>query len=72
MDTVLFHIEALDGEDVLGKSPADKLLEGIDIVPSEIFDTFLLPDEDRRVAVIDTQLQVTVYLILLSTILTRV
>ncbi|KAF8258763.1 hypothetical protein EI94DRAFT_1728071, partial [Lactarius quietus] len=32
VDTVLFHVNALTGEDALGKSPADMVLQGVDII----------------------------------------
>ncbi|KAH9886661.1 DUF1620-domain-containing protein [Cubamyces lactineus] len=62
VDTVLFHVDALTGEDARGKSPAGDVLQGHDIVSGPIVEAFLLRISARRVVVLlDEFLQVHLY-----------
>lgn len=60
MDTVVFHIDALTGEDVEGKSSSTGLLEGVDVVNGEVSDVFLWQGEQKTVVLIDNFLQVSI------------
>ncbi|KAI5117724.1 hypothetical protein M0805_006209 [Coniferiporia weirii] len=61
VDTVLFHIDALTGEDAEGKSPSDGMLEGIDIVSGEVVDAFMLHGGDKTVVLLDKFLQIYLF-----------
>ncbi|TDL26922.1 DUF1620-domain-containing protein [Rickenella mellea] len=60
VDTVIFHINALTGDDIRKPSSSGPL-EGFDFVESEIVDAFLLQSDNRTVVAIDTHLQVHLY-----------
>ncbi|PCH43293.1 DUF1620-domain-containing protein [Wolfiporia cocos MD-104 SS10] len=62
MDTVLFHVNALTGEDMRGKSGPDELLEGFDAIAGPLVDTYMLQLDVGRVAVLlDEFAQVHLY-----------
>ena len=58
VDTVLFHVDALTGEDAEGKSPSKGLLEGIDIINGDLVDAFVLQDNGKIIVLVDKFLQV--------------
>lgn len=55
---MIFHVDALTGEDVLGDSPAGQILQGLDAVSGEAIDGFMLRTDDKIVVLIDKYLQV--------------
>ncbi|KAI0743061.1 hypothetical protein C8Q80DRAFT_1192304 [Daedaleopsis nitida] len=62
VDTVLFHVDALTGEDARGKSPSNDVLQGEDIVSGPLVEAFLLRTENGKIVVcLDEFLQVHVY-----------
>ncbi|KDQ54694.1 hypothetical protein JAAARDRAFT_182191 [Jaapia argillacea MUCL 33604] len=62
VDTVVFHVNALTGEDALGVSPAGDVLQGVDVIAGPLVDGYLLGEGDGKVAVlIDEFLQVNLY-----------
>ena len=63
VDTVVFHIDALTGEDAEGKSSSNGLLEGIDVVNGEVLDVFLLRGGNKTVVFVDKFLQVRIYIL---------
>lgn len=59
MDTVLFHIDALTGEDLSGvKQKDDGILAGLDLISGPIVDAYLLSDSPRTIVLLDEFLQV--------------
>lgn len=58
MDTVIFHVNALTGEDVLGKSPADTILQSFDVVSGSLLGAFSLPGINKAIILLDEFLQV--------------
>jgi hypothetical protein len=58
VDTVLFHLDALTGEDVRRVSPRGAVLEGLDVIAGPVVDVFLLPFEPRTVMLLDEFMQV--------------
>ncbi|EPQ55571.1 DUF1620-domain-containing protein [Gloeophyllum trabeum ATCC 11539] len=61
VDTVLFHIDALTGEDARGASPSGEVLQGLDIISGPLVDMFFLPGEKKVVVLIDEFLGVHLY-----------
>ncbi|KAH9010844.1 DUF1620-domain-containing protein [Lactarius pseudohatsudake] len=61
VDTVLFHVNALTGEDVLGKSPADEVLQGVDLISGPLLEAYQLPGNHKAVILLDEFRQVYVY-----------
>lgn len=62
MDTVLFHVDALTGDDATGKSPANDVLQGKDVVSGPLVEAFLLKTASTRVVVLlDEFLQVHLF-----------
>lgn len=62
MDTVLFHVDALTGEDARGKSLTNDVLQGEDVVSGPLVEAFLLrTDLARIVVLLDEFLQVHLY-----------
>ena len=59
---MLFHVNALTGEDATGKSPSNDVLQGEDIVSGPLVEAFLLrTDSGRAVVCLDEFLQVHLY-----------
>lgn len=59
VDTVLFHVNALTGENVREEEKKGALLQGFDIIQGPIVDAYLLPtDEAKVVVLLDEFLQV--------------
>ncbi|KAI9451269.1 DUF1620-domain-containing protein [Lactarius psammicola] len=61
VDTVLFHVNALTGEDALGKSPAGEVLQGIDLISGPLLEAYQLPGNSKAVILLDEFRQVYVY-----------
>ncbi|KAI0633153.1 DUF1620-domain-containing protein [Trametes polyzona] len=62
VDTVVFHVDALTGEDARGKSSTGDVLQGEDVVSGPLVEAFLLPTGHARVVVLlDEFLQVHLY-----------
>lgn len=60
IDTVLFHVSALTGDDVRDEhqSIPGAALEGLDAVMGPLVDVFMLPNENRTIVMLDEYLQV--------------
>ena len=59
LDTVLFHVDALTGEDSTGKSPSTDVLQGIDIIAGPLVETYFVDhDSVKFVLLFDEFLQV--------------
>ncbi|KAI9058646.1 DUF1620-domain-containing protein [Trametes sanguinea] len=62
VDTVVFHVDALTGEDAMGKSAPHDVLQGQDVVSGPLVEAFLLrADTGRAVLLLDEFLQVHLY-----------
>ncbi|KAI0369552.1 DUF1620-domain-containing protein [Pilatotrama ljubarskyi] len=62
VDTVLFHVDALTGEDARGESPSGDVLQGEDVVSGPLVEVFLLRTASgRAVLLLDEFLQVHLY-----------
>ncbi|KAI8996246.1 DUF1620-domain-containing protein [Trametes punicea] len=62
VDTVLFHVDALTGEDARGNSPAGDVLQGQDVVSGPLVEAFLLrTGTGRTIVLLDEFLQVHLY-----------
>ncbi|CDO75706.1 hypothetical protein BN946_scf184493.g4 [Trametes cinnabarina] len=62
VDTVVFHVDALTGEDAMGKSAPRDVLQGQDVVSGPLVEAFLLrTDNGRAVVLFDEFLQVHLY-----------
>lgn len=60
VDTVLFHVNALTGDDVREENPSlpRVALQGLDAVMGPLVDVFVLPNENRTIVMLDEYLQV--------------
>lgn len=54
----MFHVNALTGEDALGKSPADMILQGVDLISGPSLGAYQLPGHSKAVIVLDEFRQV--------------
>ncbi|KAG1790453.1 uncharacterized protein HD556DRAFT_1392090 [Suillus plorans] len=63
IDTVLFHVNALTGDDVRDEhqSIPGTALEGLDAVMGPLVDVFMLPNENRTIVMLDEYLQARLY-----------
>ncbi|KAF4611826.1 hypothetical protein D9613_004025 [Agrocybe pediades] len=61
VDTVAFHVNALTGSDVLGKSPDGEVLEGQDVIEGPLVEGYLLGGEKKVIVMFDEHLQVYLY-----------
>ena len=52
VDTVLFHIDALTGEDSTYASPTDSLLQGFDIIAGSLVETYLVRDGPHKYVIL--------------------
>ncbi|KIP12195.1 hypothetical protein PHLGIDRAFT_62449 [Phlebiopsis gigantea 11061_1 CR5-6] len=52
LDTVLFHVDALTGEDSTGASPYTDVLQGIDIIAGPLVETYFLHDESAKFVIL--------------------
>ena len=65
---MLFHIDALTGEDATYTSKPGTLLQGIDVIAGPLVDTFLVQDVDTKYIVLfDEFLQASLKIFSLST-----
>ncbi|TFK50623.1 DUF1620-domain-containing protein [Heliocybe sulcata] len=60
VDTVLFHVDALTGEDARHRSPSGEILQGLDIISGPLVDLFFLPGK-RVIVLIDEFLGLHLY-----------
>lgn len=58
VDTVIFHIDAMTGQDVTGRSKDDLKIEGQDIISGSLVDSFFLDHEQKMIVLLDEFLQV--------------
>ncbi|KAG2745231.1 hypothetical protein P692DRAFT_20877183 [Suillus brevipes Sb2] len=63
VDTVLFHVNALTGDDVREENPfvPRAALQGLDAVMGPLVDVFVLPNENRTIVMLDEYLQARLY-----------
>lgn len=63
VDTVLFHVNALTGDDVREEhqSIPRAALQGLDAVMGPLVDVFMLPNENRTIVMLDEYLQARIY-----------
>ncbi|KAF7979908.1 hypothetical protein HWV62_40304 [Athelia sp. TMB] len=61
VDTVLFHIDAMTGEDSRKQSPTADLLQGFDIISGPVVEAFFLQNTTRTVVLFDEFMQVYWY-----------
>ncbi|KAH9929331.1 uncharacterized protein B0H18DRAFT_996604 [Fomitopsis serialis] len=62
VDTVLFHVDALTGEDARGVSESGDLLQGFDIIAGPIIEAYLLRSGSQKLVVLlDEFVQVHIY-----------
>ena len=62
VDTVLFHVNALTGEDALEKSPAGTVLQGVDLISGPLLEAYQLPGNSKAVVLLNEFLQVRINL----------
>jgi hypothetical protein len=55
---VIFHVNALTGEDALGKSPVDTVLQGVDLISGPSLGAYPLPENNNAIILLDEFLQV--------------
>lgn len=72
VDTVLFHVNALTGDDVREENPSlpRVALQGLDAIMGPLVDVFVLPNENRTIVMLDEYLQVCRVFLLESASLT--
>lgn len=58
IDTVLFHIEALTGEDVTKTSKTGEVFEGIDLISGPLVEGYLFQNKTKMLVLLDEYLQV--------------
>lgn len=63
VDTVIFHIDAMTGEDARKVSPTADLLQGFDIISGPIVEAFFLQNSTRTVVLFDEYMQVSIILV---------
>ncbi|TFK65860.1 DUF1620-domain-containing protein [Pluteus cervinus] len=62
VDTVIFHINALTGEDVSGQAQSlSHVLQGVDVIHGPAVEAYLLQDEQKIVVLFDEFLQTYIY-----------
>ena len=55
---MIFHLNALTGEDALGKSPTGTVLQGVDLISGPSLGAYLLPENSNAIILLDESLQV--------------
>ena len=63
VDTVIFHLNARTGEDALGLSKKDPVLQGLDVIHGPLVEVYLLQTEIKMVVLLDEFLQVCVFIV---------
>ncbi|KAF8884531.1 hypothetical protein BD779DRAFT_1443085 [Infundibulicybe gibba] len=61
VDTVLFHLDALTGEDATKKSAKADILQGLDIIAGPLVEAHLVDEESKFIVLLDEFLQVNIY-----------
>ena len=62
VDTVLFHFDAITGQDVMKTSPIGEPFEGLDIIPGPIVECFLFQNQTKTILLLDEFMQVNTFL----------
>ena len=62
VDTVIFHLNARTGEDALGVSQKDSVLQGLDVIQGPLVEAYFLQVEIKMVVLFDEFLQVRVFI----------
>jgi hypothetical protein len=57
---VVFHVNALTGEDASGKSPVGTALQGVDLISGPSLGAYALPEISNAIILLDESLQVRV------------
>ena len=55
---MIFHLNALTGEDALGKSPVGTALQGVDLISGPSLGAYPLPENSNAIIVLDEFRQV--------------
>ena len=55
---MIFHLNALTGEDALGKSPVGSVLQGVDLISGPSLGAYSLPGNSNAIILLDELLQV--------------
>jgi ER membrane protein complex subunit 1 len=55
---VIFHVNALTGEDALGKPPVDTVLQGVDLFTGPSLGAYPVPENSNAILLLDEFLQV--------------
>ena len=58
VDTVIFHVNAVTGEDALGKSPAGTVLQGVDLISGPSLGAYQLSGHSKALIVLNEFRQV--------------
>lgn len=61
---MVFHVNALTGEDALGKSAPGTVLQGIDLISGPLLEAYQLPGSSRAVVLVDEFRQVRFMLVM--------
>ncbi|THH17682.1 hypothetical protein EW146_g3182 [Bondarzewia mesenterica] len=61
VDTVVFHIDALTGEDATGASSSNEVLPGVDIISGPLIESYMLQGQSKMVILLDEFRQVYLY-----------
>ena len=62
VDTVIFHLNARTGEDALGVSKNNSILQGLDVIQGSLVEAYLLQTDIKMVVLFDEFLQVCVFI----------
>jgi hypothetical protein len=57
-DTVVFHVDAMTGRDVIGQTTDGVILAGQDIISGPLVESFFLNNEAKMTILLDKALQV--------------
>lgn len=55
---MIFHLNALTGEDALEKSPVGSVLQGVDLISGPSLGAYPLPENSNSIILLDELLQV--------------
>ncbi len=55
---MIYHVNALTGEDALGKSPVGTVLQGVDLISGPSLGVYPLPENSNAIVLLDEFLQV--------------
>ena len=60
VDTVLFHVDAITGQDMIKSSPIGEPFEGFDIISGPIVECFFLQNQTKTILLLDEFMQVNI------------